>query len=1221
MALELPALIQKFVLDTSGVSKGIQSAEADVKKSSAGMAAAAEDGAKKSSASLDRFMDKTGKVGMSMTKFVTAPILGAGVVAFKFASDLGESMSKVSVVFGKNAKDIESWSKTAASSLGISQQKALEAAGTFGNLFRAMGLGLPAATEMSQKIIGLSSDLASFNNANPEEVLIALRAGLVGETEPLRKFGVNINQARIEAEAFALGLAKPVKNAPLIAKAHLDVSRATKELTKAQKTHGEGSAQAVDAAAKLATAQGRLDKALQGSNVELTAAQKAQASYSIIMKDTSLAQGDFDRTSEGAANKSRILKAQMEDLAAGIGTKLLPAGTKLLSWASDLVGGFNKIPSGAQTIIVAFAGVAAATGPLLVGGSKLYKAYQDLSPMFIKVATKLGILVPANAALAASEASVTAATHSMNTAFLANPIFLIVAAVVALGAAFFLAYKKIEPFRNFIDGLWDKVQAAGSAIVDFFKQIRGAFVMPDFARTNIAGQIGTSLRKAWDVIKPIIGGIKQTIGVLFTGDFKGGGPFAEDSPFISALFTFREIVGKVLGVVKAVVTTAFTVIGKVIGFVADHWKAFAFGAAVLFAPVLAAIYLLVKNFDTIKTVVTTVFTVVGTIIGFVWNTILKPIFGVLVAVIQTVIQIVQHWGNIVGEVFGVIGTVASTLWNSVLKPVFGFVVDFIKAYLIVTFTIWKTVAETVFKAIGAVASWLWDSVLSPTFNFIKAAIETVVIPIFNVYRNVAETVFRAVATVAQWLWNNILQPTFNTMKTFIENTVLPVFRTIGSVFKTAFEGVASVASTVWEKIKGVFSSGLSVLGDVVGGFLKIVSGIARAVGATSLADSLKGAANDAYGWGATKGKEAGGTVPKGFARGTGMMPTKEVGAGWITPGARAIVGEGRPAYPEYVIPTDPQYRKRAQGLASDLWGKLGMEYAAGGRLWARTPAHGVGDVVGGAWDATGGKAVSAVADAAGATIKWVRGQAGKAVSAAWPMLATTGGLGAGVAGGAMNSIRQAVIDFIQGAENKQLAKEMGDLVAVTKNMIAMFGVRASGHPAFGGMPAKGIHSENSYHYKGRAVDMNYGPGGESSAEKAQLDKVYAYIKQHVTKYQELLWKVAGHFDHLHLAMDKGGMMNPHVRDKGGPLLPGYTYNGTGTREWVAERPPKLSVGASTPMGRFGVTVGSQGVNAYGPGGSLSAQRDGDTITINVETDADAQDIASEIMFQKRIRNR
>ena len=54
---------------------------------------------------------------------------------------------------------------------------------------------------------------------------------------------------------------------------------------------------------------------------------------------------------------------------------------------------------------------------------------------------------------------------------------------------------------------------------------------------------------------------------------------------------------------------------------------------------------------------------------------------------------------------------------------------------------------------------------------------------------------------------------------------------------------------------------------------------------------------------------------------------------------------------------------------------------------------------------------------------------------------------------------------------------------------------------------------------------------------------------------------AQHHNHVHVAMAKGGILNPHVRDSGGPLLPGYTYNGTRRSEWVVPT-PGIPVGGS-----------------------------------------------------------
>ena len=184
------------------------------------------------------------------------------------ASNLEESQSKVNVVFGNSAKIVNDFAETSARSFGITKQAALEATGTFGNLLQAFGTGKGKAAEMSTTLIGLAADLASFNNTGIEDAIQALRSGLSGETEPLKRFGIAINDVRLKQEAVTLGLYD--------GKGALDINA------------------------------------------------KTQAAYALILKDTGLAQGDFARTSDGFANQMRILKASLTDAATELGTVLLP---------------------------------------------------------------------------------------------------------------------------------------------------------------------------------------------------------------------------------------------------------------------------------------------------------------------------------------------------------------------------------------------------------------------------------------------------------------------------------------------------------------------------------------------------------------------------------------------------------------------------------------------------------------------------------------------------------------------------------------------------------------------------------------------------------------------------------------------------------------------------------------------------------------------------------
>jgi tetratricopeptide (TPR) repeat protein len=266
---------------------------------------------------IKRVGDDLGGMGSRLTSilpsFKTMAVAGTaafGAVAassFKLvsmASNLEESQSKVNVVFGASAKVVNDFAETSARSFGITKQAALEATGTFGNLLQAFGTGKGQAAEMSTTLIGLAADLASFNNTGIEDAIQALRSGLSGETEPLKRFGVAINDVRLKEEARTLGLYD--------GKGALDINA------------------------------------------------KTQAAYALILKDTSLAQGDFERTSGGFANQMRILKASLSDAATELGTVLLPYFKTFVTFVND-----NIVPG-----VLAFANTIGEKGlvPALAAG-------------------------------------------------------------------------------------------------------------------------------------------------------------------------------------------------------------------------------------------------------------------------------------------------------------------------------------------------------------------------------------------------------------------------------------------------------------------------------------------------------------------------------------------------------------------------------------------------------------------------------------------------------------------------------------------------------------------------------------------------------------------------------------------------------------------------------------------------------------------------------------
>jgi hypothetical protein len=234
--------------------------------------------------SLSGFGDRLGnfakKAGVALAAFGAA----AGALAIKVgkdavlaASDLSEEVSKAGVVFGESAESINAWAESAATAFGQSRRQATAAASNFAIFGKSAGLTGQELVDFSTEFTELASDLASFNNTSPEDAVQALGAALRGESEPIRRYGVLLNESSLRQKAFELGIISTTKEA-------------------------------------------------------LEPQQRVLAAQQLILEQTTDAQGDFARTSDGLANSQRILAANLEDVKATLGEALLPIAEEFTGW-------------------------------------------------------------------------------------------------------------------------------------------------------------------------------------------------------------------------------------------------------------------------------------------------------------------------------------------------------------------------------------------------------------------------------------------------------------------------------------------------------------------------------------------------------------------------------------------------------------------------------------------------------------------------------------------------------------------------------------------------------------------------------------------------------------------------------------------------------------------------------------------------------------------------
>jgi hypothetical protein len=393
---------------------------------------------------LGKVSDQASGFGNAMKKAALPATAALGAVAIgakktiDAASNLDEQMNKTAVVFGKNGTEVQQWSAGLTKNFGLSQRAALEAAGTYGNMLKPMGIIPSKVKEISTGMVELAGDMASFNNASPEETLDALRAGLAGETEPLRRFGVFLNEASVQAEALSSGIVKTTKDLTEIKSRQLAAADAMEKYTKVQKEHGVASEEAQKAAIALEIAEDKLSKAVAGKVPKLTAAEKALATYQIITKSTTDAQGDFARTSDSVANQQRIQAAETENLNAKIGQGLLPVYRTMQQVLLAVTGFLSEHTTATKVAVGVVASLAA--GVLAVNaGMAVYRA---------------------------AVAAATAAQLVFNAVLSANPIGVVIVAIAALAAGMVIAYQKSETFREVVDSVWKAIRRLGDWIQD-----------------------------------------------------------------------------------------------------------------------------------------------------------------------------------------------------------------------------------------------------------------------------------------------------------------------------------------------------------------------------------------------------------------------------------------------------------------------------------------------------------------------------------------------------------------------------------------------------------------------------------------------------------------------------------------------------------------------------------------------------------------------------------
>lgn len=233
-------------------------------------------------------------------------------------SQLTEVQNVVDVTFGNMSNQINDFAKNAMSGFGLSEYQAKQFTGTMGAMLKSMGLSGNEMANMSMNLTQLAGDMASFYNISGDQAFEKIRAGISGETEPLKQLGINLSVANLEAYAMSQGI--------------------------------------------------------QTAYNKMSQSQQAILRYNYLLSVTKDAQGDFARTSNSWANQTRILSLQFQSLKGALGRGLISALTPVIRVINILMGKLVALAETFANVMGTLFGFQS-TG----GGSGLANAFGDTS--------------------------------------------------------------------------------------------------------------------------------------------------------------------------------------------------------------------------------------------------------------------------------------------------------------------------------------------------------------------------------------------------------------------------------------------------------------------------------------------------------------------------------------------------------------------------------------------------------------------------------------------------------------------------------------------------------------------------------------------------------------------------------------------------------------------------------------------------------------------------
>ena len=741
-----------------------------------------------------------GKIGkLMLIVFSTKQLIQFGKEAIELGSDLSEVQNVVDVTFGNLNEEINEFAKNAIEQFGLSETAAKQYTSTMGAMLKSMGFTTREAADMSMTMTGLAADMASFYNLNAEDAFYKIRAGISGETEPLKQLGINLNVANLEQYALTQGITK--------------------------------------------------------SYNAMTQQEQALLRYNYLLSVTADAQGDFARTSDSWANQTRILSEQFNALKATIGQGLINVFTPVLKLLNALLArlqtvanafkAFTELITGNKASAGSGGGVAAAIPAddysAATDGAENYASAQEDAADATKEARK-----ETNKYLSGLDEVRTFQEDTPTASGGASGGNSGGGDGVGSGGGGGLAVD----YGNLAEGqtVVDKIAESFDKLLNLFKPMREAWAEYGDSIKSTLGKIGQDFADFGAQIA------KSTYDWFSGLDWS---PLLKSVDFL--LQKLEPLIDLILDGLAWAYENVLLPFGKwtiekaLPVIIEDLGKAFDFVVTVLekLKPLFKWIYekILKPIGDVVGDVVVDILEALGGLLDFLtgvfsgdWKKAFRGVQKITENVFSAIDKIVSGGVdilfNIISAGWKLIQNITLTVWNAISKflqniwaGIRGWATTFAQILQTLFSTAWnaiKNIAISVWNSIKNTLSSLWNSIKSTAIN-IWNGIKSSLSNIWNGIKSTASSAFNSVKSNIQSIWNNIKSSASSTW-TSIKNSIVNIVSSIGSAisntgnkiktsFINAFNGIKNALK---QPINGIISFINSMISGVVSGINAIL---------------------------------------------------------------------------------------------------------------------------------------------------------------------------------------------------------------------------------------------------------------------------------------------------------------------------------------------------------------------------------------------------------------